>query len=218
MAKNVAAAQHAKALRRRAVVAGKKKAEMQASSLAGQVAVAAALPIQHCLVTKDWEEVGMAQIWLTRGATPHHLLMGAFLLDTLHRGVKDSFLREMPGAEFTKMHEVIQKAVPMEPIEPAKARRLLRDLVAWARGQGVSPHEDYPTMLRMFADVDPNASDAVFTFGASGLAEIDADDDDDHEGPIVAGPVIAGPIIDRQALTAPRPHANPDRPSRRSNP
>ena len=169
MAKNPAAARHTKALRRKKMVAEKKKTELFGASLAGQVAVAAQHPIQHCLINQGWEQTNMAQIWLARGETPRDVFCAIFLVDTLRMGVKDVFAQDMMGAEFQQTLDGMAGSMNMLPIEPAKARKLLRGVVAWARTERVLPHPDYPVLERLFGDVDPAASDAVFHFGLEGM-------------------------------------------------
>lgn len=169
MAKNPAAARHTKALRRKKMVAEKKKTELFGASLAGQVAVAAQHPIQHCLINQGWEQTNMAQVWLARGETPRDVFCAIFLVDTLRMGVKDVFAQDMMGAEFQQTLDGMAGSMNMLPIEPAKARKLLRGVVAWARTERVLPHPDYPVLERLFGDVDPATSDAEFRFGLEAL-------------------------------------------------
>lgn len=169
MAKNQAAVRHAKALRRKKVVAEKKKAEAFETSLPGQVAAALPHPIQHCLISQGWEQTNVAQVWLGRGATPTDVFVAVFLVDTLSMGVKDVYSQPMIGPEFEQALAGMGGGVTMVPIEPAKARKLLREAVAWARKERVLPHPDYATLERLFGDVDPAASDAVFHFGLEGM-------------------------------------------------
>lgn len=69
MAINIGARRAAKAQRRKAVVAEKRKAETQAGSLAGQVRLTLANPIQHCLLSDSLFESGMGMLVVARGAT-----------------------------------------------------------------------------------------------------------------------------------------------------
>jgi hypothetical protein len=60
MAPNIAQKRAAKANRRKAMVAEKRKSELVSSSLAGQVARATPLPIQHCLLSGNLRDSGIA--------------------------------------------------------------------------------------------------------------------------------------------------------------
>jgi len=139
MAKNQAAVRHAKALRRKKVVAEKKKAEAFETSLPGQIAAALPHPIQHCLISQGWEQTNVAQVWLSRGATPTDVFVAVFLVDTMSMGVKDVYSQPMIGPEFDQALAGMAGGVTMVPIEPAKARKLLREAVAWARKERVLP-------------------------------------------------------------------------------
>jgi hypothetical protein len=193
MAKNIAARRAAKAQRRKAVVAGKRRAEMETSSVGGQVRLAATTPIRHCLVTDGLltSGTGMGMLVLVRGPTPSHLTMAVFLLDTYGRGVKDVFLRSLGQHEFADYLGRISATTPMVPAEPAYARKLLRDLTDWARQFGNNPHRDVARIEPLFGTTDIAACDAEFEFGQGGLPVllerlrdplgplIDFDDDED---------------------------------------
>ena len=70
MSIDIAARRGARDQRRKAVVAQKRKAEIEASSASGQVRLAVAHPIQHCLLSEGLFETGMGILVLARGATP----------------------------------------------------------------------------------------------------------------------------------------------------
>lgn len=168
MAINIAARRGAKAQRRKAVVAEKRKAELEAGTLAGKVRLAQGGPIQHCLISAGLFESGMGMVVLARGETPHSVTMAMFLLDTLALGVKDVFLRPLSGQAFAVHIEQMSIVSPMVPIDPAKARKLLHDLVTWARAHGVAPHRDYPKIEPLFGTVVAAAGDETFLFGTQG--------------------------------------------------
>jgi hypothetical protein len=168
MAKNIAARRAAKAQRRKAVVAQKRRTEMEANSIAGQVRLASAMPIQHCLLSEGLFTTGMGILVLARGATPHNLTMATFLLDTFALGVKDVFLRSLGRHEFTDYVESMSLATPMAPVEPAYARKLLHGLVAWSHSLKINPHPDYAKIEPLFGTTDAATCDAEFTFGQDG--------------------------------------------------
>ena len=165
---NIAARRGAKNQRRKAVVARKRKAEMQTSGLSGQARLAQGEPIQHCLVSRKLFEVGMGMVVLARGATPYGLIMATFLLDTFGLGVKDVFIRSLSSREFAEHVDYMSMNSPMEPADPAYARKLLHDLVAWSRSLGYAPHRDYAKIEPIFGTVDAAACDVEFTFGRDG--------------------------------------------------
>jgi hypothetical protein len=174
MAVNLAARRGAKNQRRKAVVARKRKAELQAGTLAGKVRLAAALPIQRCLLSQTLFEVGMGTLIVARGATPYDLTVAGFLLDTYALGVKDSFLIPLSGQELNEYLHSTSDSVPMGPVDPGYARKLLHDLVSWAREAGFAPHRDYPKLEPIFGSVTP-APDAQYRFGYEGKPMLMAD-------------------------------------------
>jgi len=220
MAKNIAARRAAKAQRRKSVVAQKRKAEIDSNSTAGQVCVAAATPIQHCLVSGELFEAGMGTLVLARGTTPYDLTTAVFLLDTFGLGAKDVFLRQTDNQAFADLIDRMSMATPMKPADPAYARKLLHDLTGWSRGFGFLPHRHYATIERLFGTIDPNDSDAVFEFGKDGkplvitalpgadalwFASDDEDDEDeDTDGLIIDGEAEAYPADEpvKHAATA----------------
>jgi hypothetical protein len=168
VAGNRAAQRFAKANRRKAVVAEKRKAEQRATTLVERVRRAAATPVRHCLVTAGLLEGGMGTLILARGATALDLEVGIFLLDTFCIGVKDALFRSMQRDDFETYMAAVEDAAPLEPIDPAPARKLLRDLVAWAGLMEFRPPLDLPAIEALFGDTDPDASDQTFTVGHEG--------------------------------------------------
>jgi len=197
MATNIAARRGAKNQRRKAIVAQKRKAEMQASGTSGQVRLAQSDPIQHCLVSEGLFETGMGVLVVARGATPYSITMATFLLDTFYLGVKDTFFRSVSGREFDNHIEYMSFTSPMVPVDPSYARKLLRDLVTWARNRGIAPHRDYPKLEPIFGATNAAACDVQFQFGHEGkplfigdmseMARVLAESDDgitiDHDSP-----------------------------------
>jgi hypothetical protein len=68
MAINLAARRGAKNQKRKAVVARKRKEEMEAGTLSGRVRLALSDPIQLCLLSQGLFEVGVGTLIVARGA------------------------------------------------------------------------------------------------------------------------------------------------------
>jgi hypothetical protein len=168
MASNIAARRAAKAIRRKAVLADRRKADPQAGSLAVRVNRAASTPIRDCLISDGWAESGMATLTLTRGVGSGPLVMGSFLLDTFCLGIKDVLFRSIDSHEFNVLRDTMDRAAPLSPVAPAYGRKLLRDLAAWATSIGFSPHRDFATVERLFGTVNADECTAEFRFGHDG--------------------------------------------------
>jgi len=161
MAKNIAARRHAKAVRRKAVVAEKRRADELGQSLAAQVRTAAFMPIQHCLITNNLFDIGMGQILLLRGEVSSDMQMALFLVDLAPYRIKDVGLRPITRRQLDE-YRVSLAGASLEPIRPEDARRLLHEVVARGSGAGIRSHQDYEIVEQSFGTVDASASDAVF--------------------------------------------------------
>lgn len=165
MAINMAQKRGRKAQRRKQQVALKRRADALEVSLPAQIARAARTPVQHCYLTEAIFECGMGTLVLARGGTRQHLTMCAFLLDTYCLGIKDVMIDSVDDGAFEHYMHVSSIGSPMIPVDPAYARKLLRDLAAWSRSFGFAPHRDFAVAERLFGEVNADDSDAVFEFG-----------------------------------------------------
>jgi hypothetical protein len=113
-------------------------------------------------------QVGIGTLILARGATQHYLAAGSFLIDVFCLGIKDVMFRSVESEEFESYMDVMEAGSPMMAVEPAYARKLLRDLAAWSKSIGFAPHRDFAAVEPLFGDVNADVSDAVFRFGQDG--------------------------------------------------
>jgi hypothetical protein len=154
-----------KAQKRKQVVAQKRREEALEAGLPARVLRASHAPIRHCLLTESMFEIGIGTLVLTRGATPDHLSLGSFLLDTFAFGIKDVMFKSFDRQVFERHMETMNATSPMVSVDPSYARKLLRDLASWSRGIGFMPHRDFAAVEKIFGDVSVDQSDAVFQFG-----------------------------------------------------
>jgi hypothetical protein len=168
MAINMAARRAAKAIRRKAIVAQKRKAEALAAMPTERARIAAATPIQHCLVHESLFESGLGTLVLARGLTPDRLTMGVFLVDVFCLGIKDAMIKTVDGEQFADSVDALGAAVPLVPVDPTYARKLLREVATWAAANGFPAYRDFAAVERLVGDVDANACDATFQFGRDG--------------------------------------------------
>jgi hypothetical protein len=168
MARNPAARKAAKAIRRKAVVAAKRKVEGVTSGLGGQVRQAARLPIMECRVSDGLFECGMGVVTLIRGASRAYQHIAFFMVDSFCLGVKNTFFRSLERHEAEHILEGMESSDPASFIAPAEARKLLHDIVAWAGNNGFQPHIDYACMELLFGDVVPAETDYTSRLGYDG--------------------------------------------------
>ena len=168
MAPNMALKRAAKANRRKAAVAEKRKLELVNDSLPAKVLRAAQAPIQHCLLCGELFESGMATLILARGATSNNLTVAGFLIDAWCLGIKDTFFHTSGAASFEDLLVKLEAAGPVTSVDPAYARKLLREAAAWAASLGFAPHRDFAVLEKFFGDANADACDATFRFGRNG--------------------------------------------------
>jgi hypothetical protein len=150
------------------MVAQKRRAETLETSLPARVLRAAQAPIQCCLITRSLFGTGMGTLILARGATPHHLAFGSFLLDVFCLGIKNVMFESCESDEFDAYVDVTDAGSPLASFDPSDARKLLRDLAAWSQSIGFPPHRDFAAVERLFGEVSADASEAEYPFGSDG--------------------------------------------------
>jgi hypothetical protein len=155
----------AKAARRKAVVAAKRKLDASATSLVGRIRVAAKGAVVRCIMSSALFEIGIGHVIVAR-ALPSGLLGCAyFLVDVFCLGVKDVFYVEIGQAEFQSRLAQQNDVQRFINIEPAYARKMIRDSADYAAGLGLSAAKDTPVIEAIFGDVDKDACTETFVFG-----------------------------------------------------
>jgi hypothetical protein len=170
MKKQHAQKRAAKAARRKKLLTERRKTAMAESqmSLTTRIRRMAGAPIHSCLISEPLFAIGEGYLVLARKAADGRMALIVFLLDVYCVGVKDVILRVDEASEIERFMEALGQAQPMAAIEPTRARRLVRDLVAWSRSIGLAPHPDYAAAEPLFGDVSADASDESFRFGKDG--------------------------------------------------
>lgn len=167
MTDNNAQRRFKKAARRKAVLAEKRQAERLSASPAAKISRAVGGPIHRCLVHEDLFEAGMGTLIVVRGA-PGEMVMCSFLLDVYCLGIKDAYMRPTTFDDMEYLIYRMDDAAPLKPVEPAHARKLLRELAAWSESIGFSPARDFALTERIFGDVSADDCDVTFRFGRDG--------------------------------------------------
>jgi hypothetical protein len=160
----------AKAQRRKKLLAERRKAAggERAYGLAAEIRRAAAAPIRDCLLHDGMLERGNGTLILTRRTGAHQVACAAFMLDTFCLGVKDTAFHQADETQIDQIIDEFGQAAPFSAVDPAYARKLLRDLVAYARSLGLEPPTDYTALERLFGDVAAESCETSFEFGKAG--------------------------------------------------
>jgi hypothetical protein len=168
----------AKAARRKQVVAQRKKTEAVVSSVPARVRLAAQGRIVRCIVPADFSNGGMGTVIVAR-AMPSGLLGCAFfLLDVFGLGVKDAFFREMSERELRVGVEQQAAVQEFREAEPAHARKLIREAIAYAARLKRSPAKNTAVIEAIFGDVNPDDCECIYTFGGPDGSTFPGADDD----------------------------------------
>jgi hypothetical protein len=158
----------AKVARRKAVVAGKKNLEVSSASLVGRIRVASKGPFVRCLMPSTLFDIGIGHVVVARLLPSGLLGCAFFLVDVFCLGIKDVFYAEMGEDELrSRLAKQFDVQRPIE-IEPARARKLIRDAAGYAAGLGLSAAKDTSTIEAIFGDVDAGACSDTFIFGRDG--------------------------------------------------
>jgi hypothetical protein len=170
MSSSIARRREAKAKRRKERLAERRRQAHAESggSLASRVGRLALAPIERCLLQGELFELGIGAMVLARGTPATGLTMTSFLLDVFCLGVKDVTLRQIEASELDEYVEVMAMESPLTDVDPAYARKLLRDAVAYGRSLGFEPPRDFKAAELLFGDVSADACDARFEFGCDG--------------------------------------------------
>jgi hypothetical protein len=171
MAKGIAQRRAEKAARRKKQLAARRKAAGGEArlSLADRMRHAAATaPIDTCLSHADLFDSGAGHLILTRKSADGGVSAAVFFLDVLAVGIKDVIVHQGGATETEAMVEEVEEIEALVPVDPAYARKLLRDLVAWSRSIGLPLHPDYATADLLFGSVSADDCVESFTFGREG--------------------------------------------------
>jgi hypothetical protein len=170
MSSGIARRRAGKAARRKKVLAERRRLVQAEAALplAERARRLAAAPLHCCLMQEGLFEQGNGMVILARKTGSSRLIMASFLVDVWCLGVKDVVFRQIDVSEMEDFVAAVGGMVPFVPVDPCYARKLLRDVVAWARSLGITPHADYAAAELLFGDSAAEASDAAFSFGRDG--------------------------------------------------
>ena len=152
----------AKAAKRKVVVAEKLARDRQALRISKPHHVdLATSPIAACSLTAGIEGLGLGTLVVARKLPLGRYGVAVFLLDLWCLGVKDAFFRVEDSEEFDSLDERLDGV--SEPIEPARARRLLHDALAFGAANGFPAPGELAQMERLLSDIEPAGE--PFKFG-----------------------------------------------------
>lgn len=163
--------QRQKKLARRKTKEKQKKQQLarqkqQLTSLAGKMSVAAKGHILDCMAGPF--EDGMSTILLSRQAPGGQVAIAIFLLDLYCLGVKNTIADYWTPVRYREMRDNLIDRHRLQPIQPGVARGVVEAAVQYAASFGFAPHADYPKMLPIWDDIEPESVEGLVEFGKEG--------------------------------------------------
>ena len=167
MASNaVARRRAARAIRRKRVLASRRA--LEPVSLAEKVRRAATWPLHRCLLHDDIADGGIGTVFLTRQSPSGEIAMAAFLVDLFALGIKDVIFRHLEPSGFDDFIRNANEELPVRPIDPSFARKLVRDAAAYAASLGLRPYRGFAAVEPLFGDFRAEDCTEEFRFGCDG--------------------------------------------------
>ncbi|NIR49957.1 hypothetical protein GWO43_15775 [candidate division KSB1 bacterium] len=150
----------------------RKRAPQSSSSLSPKKYVmtkARQLPIHECLITQDWEEVGVASILITRKHKNDKITFGLYLVDLLCLGVKDTFFEfNLATYEYQSFLEKCQEEQDWVECDYDLAHNIIYGAVEFAEKYGFKPHKDFAVTRHILKEHDENTPSMDIEFGEDG--------------------------------------------------
>jgi len=143
--------------------AGRSSGRGQITSL--EFELAARAPIYRCYVADEVFDEGLGYVVVSR-RSGDQVAAGVFLVDVYCLGVKDAMAMLKPLEFFDDF--IANLPMRMKAVEPAYAKKLVEDAIAYARDLGFEPHPDYKLPRKILDDIDVSECSAEFTFGKDG--------------------------------------------------
>lgn len=132
-----------------------------------QIAAASQAPLHECLMPAGLFEAGIGNVIVSRTLPSGQIAAGFFLVDVFCLGVKDTFFQVMSPADYAYRTAGLAHE-QLERVEPARARKLVEEAVAYAQDLGLAPNRDYKLTRQMLGDIEVEASATSFQFGKNG--------------------------------------------------
>jgi hypothetical protein len=132
------------------------------------------LPLGTCYMNRAWQEIGMAEVVVTRMHTTGNYTAGVYLVDTFAKGVKDSFymFNQSEGEFRDFLHRMEQHSAEredaFEETDYAQCHNLVYGSVAFAEDWGFNPCKEFALTQYILEDDTDDIERIEFEFGKDG--------------------------------------------------
>jgi hypothetical protein len=114
------------------------------------------LPVHKCLINPDWQEQGMASIWILKKRQNGVIIMGSFLVDTCCLGLKDTFFRydidEDTLEKYTDSLMIIGRT--MIDCDFGLAQNIIYGGIEYAEELGFKPYKEFKITQFIIDDIE----------------------------------------------------------------
>jgi tetratricopeptide (TPR) repeat protein len=125
---------------------------------------ASEFPVDRCLISRHWQESGIAHVFVIRRLPDSRYISSMFLVDVFCLGLKDTFTRTK--LEDTDLRWILEEAPPLDEISYEDARSVILGAIEYAARFGFEPHADWAETSHFVERLRPFMR--KFTFGHSG--------------------------------------------------
>jgi hypothetical protein len=127
-------------------------------------------PMHEALWPKDLFEKGLGWVIVARfKSAGERVEVGIFLVDVFCLGIKLAVYESCDRLTYLdQIRGHYETDFPMEPVEPACARKLVEKAAEYAQGLGFAPHSDYKKAARVFGGISAEQCTQNFSFGLEG--------------------------------------------------
>ncbi len=129
-------------------------------------------PIHECLIPNDLFTSGLGELVVTRRTPDGDIAMSAFVIDVFCLGIKDAMFTVLPESEYE--HQIKRRMLEVggdrsfEKLHQTCAKKLLDELVDYAKDLGFAPHPEYTNAKEIFGNIDASACAVKYVYGNDG--------------------------------------------------
>lgn len=127
-------------------------------------------PIYECLINPSWETSGLANIIISRRMPTGRFIVGAYLVDILCLGLKDTFFEvNMPLSDYiTKVRSKKLGPYGLVDCPIPLAHEIIYGAIDYALNIGFEPHKDFEFTKKVLEDREKITDAPKVEFGKNG--------------------------------------------------
>ena len=138
------------------------------------------LPIGECLISMNWQEDGLAQIFIVREHSNENITVGMYLVDIFCLGLKDTFFRfNISTTEYEGIVDQVSQEMELIPVNYVLAHNIIYGAIGYAEDYGFKSHKDFTKTTQFILDEDDDNVELVdLEFGHNGKPFLIIHDED----------------------------------------